>query len=699
MRDFRLKLAILFVFGFVLNVFPQSKVLWMEEGDKMFKLNDYATALMYYQKALDDTIVLQTYVLPYEIQMVNLKLKSKDSTTIKGKDTAKVTLNGLKTISKYDYLLFQLAESYRLSADYNNAVVAYKKCVDRGVFEDARYHYAMSLMQAKRYQEALNEFEKYVSSEPKNDSLMSIAQKKEASCYFAMDSSNVKRQIRVAQLDTNVFNKGTSSFAPMYYLSPTKVIFTSARKGGTIKNPKKEDAEYLCDLYWTEFKDSVWTPAVNFGSMVNSSAHEGAAYYTPDDVMLFTRWMDDKMNEAYIYKAKSSNGGFFLPQKLGPNINVQGYKTMHPCVNFNGTKLYFSSNRPGGRGGFDLWVCDIDESGNFGEAKNVGAPVNTGGDEITPFFHPVSHVLYFSSNGLPGLGGYDIFTSEYNENDGVYAFPKNVNAPINSSKDDAYLIMERTQGRGFFASDRADCPGGNCYKIYEFFNEPVKFDVNGIVFDGETNEPMAGALVTILDPHGNQEPIFVVTDDQGNYFAELKPNMEYFMKGQKNKYLADAASIATKGKTETTHFQQDFVLNKIPAGEIEIEGIEYDFNSAALRPKSMENLDKIVDLLKLNDNLQVEIEANTDSRGNDAYNMKLSQARAQSCVDYIVSKGVPAERLTAKGFGETNPLIKEAEINKLKKKSPEWEAAHQRNRRTALKVVGESQIKIINKGQ
>jgi OmpA-OmpF porin, OOP family len=369
-------------------------------------------------------------------------------------------------------------------------------------------------------------------------------------------------------------------------------------------------------------------------------------------------------------------------------------------VNFDGTKMYFSSNRPGGRGGFDIWVIDLDESGNpTGEAKNIGAPVNTGGDEITPFFHPVSHVLYFSSNGLPGLGGLDVFTSEYNENDGVYGFPKNVNAPINSSKDDAYLIMDRTQGRGFFSSDRAECPGGNCYKIYEFFNEPVKFDVSGIVFDGETNEPMPGALVTIIDPHGNQEPMFVVTDDKGNYFAELRPNMEYFMKGQKTKYLADAASIATKGKTQTEHFQQDFVLNKIPAGEIEIEGIEYDFNSAALRPKSMENLDKIVDLLKLNDNLEVQIEANTDSRGNDAYNMKLSQARAQSCVDYIISKGVPSARLHAKGFGETNPLIKEEEINKLKKKSPEWEAAHQRNRRTALKVVGESEIKIINKGQ
>ena len=210
---------------------------------------------------------------------------------------------------------------------------------------------------------------------------------------------------------------------------------------------------------------------------------------------------------------------------------------------------------------------------------------------------------------------------------------------------------------------------------------------------------MAGALVTIIETHGGSEPIFVMTDDKGGYFAELKANSEYFLKAQKTKYLADKAAAITKEKTVTTHFEQDFFLSIIPKGEIEIEGIEYDFNSAALRPVGMENLDKIVDLLNLNNNLNVEIEANTDSRGNDKYNLKLSQARAQSCVDYLVLKGIAATRLIPKGFGESNPLIKESEINKMKKKSPEWEAAHQRNRRTALKVIGESEIQIINKGK
>lgn len=179
--------------------------------------------------------------------------------------------------------------------------------------------------------------------------------------------------------------------------------------------------------------------------------------------------------------------------------------------------------------------------------------------------------------------------------------------------------------------------------------------------------------------------------------SELKYDREYFMKAQKNKYFADAASVATKGKTETTHFEQDFFLNKIPDSEIEIEGIEYDFDKATLRPKSKENLDKIVDLLNLNDNLSIMINSHTDSRGSDEYNLRLSQSRAQSCVDYLISKGIKKERLIAKGWGETDPLIKQDAIDQMVPKSEEFEAAHQKNRRTAFKVVGETDINIINK--
>lgn len=701
--------------------FSQSKKLWMLTAENAYKAKDWATAAVYYAKVLDDTTVLETFVLPYEAQMVNLKLKSlvnvpelqlrkpkkdstqvgKDSTKIAGADTStrkKKPTPKFNDITSIDYVYFKLGHSYRLNADYKNAAKIYKICVERNSYPDARYYYGLSLMSLKRYNEALLEFDEYITHTPENDSLMHVAEKKESSCYFALDTmTNVKREVTVRMFDTLVFNKGTANFAPQYYLNPNKIIFTSARRNGVVNDPEKQDSKYLCDLYYTECLDSIWQRPVNFGKPVNSALHEGAGYVTPDEVMLFTRWSDVNRDEVFIYMAKMTDGKFFEAFKLGPNVNLPGKKSMHPYVNFSGTRLFFSSNRPGGLGGFDLWVCPIDEEGVIGPPRNLGNQINTAGDEISPFYHAVSNTLYFSSNGLPGMGGLDIFKSSFNVDDSVYSFPKNLGGPFNSSKDDAYFIMERTQQKGFFASDREPCEGGSCYDIYEFQNAPIYFDISGYVFDFNTNDPIPGALVTISDVHGDDEPLYLVTDDKGFYSTPLKADREFFLKAQKTKYLADKGSRVTKGLTETTHLEWDAFLNKIPDGEVEIEGIEYDFDKATLRPKSKENLDKIVDLLNLNDNLSVAINAHTDARGNDAYNERLSQARAQSCVDYLISKGIKKDRLIAKGWGEKQPIILESEINKMVPKSPEFEAAHQKNRRTAFKVVGESALKIINK--
>lgn len=681
--------------------FSQSKRIWIEEADKAYERRDFASAAVYYAKVLDDTSALKTFVLPYETQMVNLKMKSlfkvPELKVSKKADStlAKDDLPG----SKYDYILFRLAHSHLQNFDYLNAERYFKKCVERNVIPESEYYYGVALMSQKKYKEAMIVFDNFSDSKKGNDSLKKVAEKKLVHCYFGRDSLSEKKLIKVKLMDTLVFNRGTSSFAPMYYLGSNKLIFTSARKGGVVNDPEKQDSRYYCDLYYTTLDDTIWQRPVNFGRPVNTSLHEGAGVFTPDEVMLFTRWSDNNRHESFIYMARTANGKFYEAMKLGASINVPGYRAQQPFVSFDGRTLFFSSNRPGGKGGFDIWSAPIDDNGFIGEPKNLGAPVNTPGDEISPFFHTLSSTLFFSSNGLVGLGGYDIFKSSLNVDDSAYQIPRNLNAPINSSKDDAYFIMERLGMKGFFASDRVDCEGGNCYKIFEFTNEPIYFDISGYVFDDETNEPIPDALVTIKDVHDNEEPLFIVTDDKGFYSTPLKPNLEFFMKAQKNKYFGQAASVATKGLTESKHFEQDFFLRKIPAGDIEIEGIEYDFNKSSLRPKSMEILDKIVDLLKLNDNLSIELSSHTDARGNDDYNLKLSQARAQSCVDYITSKGISKARIKAIGYGETKPIISEDAISKMVPKSEEFEAAHQKNRRTAFKVIGESDIKIINKAK
>lgn len=669
-----------------INVFGQSKGLWMKFGDDAFLRKDYTTAIDYYTKVLDDTTVLKELILPYEVQLVNLKTKDFKSDT-----TKKSTANPKKEISKTDYLNHQLASSYRLNYDYQTAVKYYKIVTDNGSYPDDVYYYGLALFQIKNYDKSMAIFEKLLESS-KSDSLKKLIQKSISSCYFAQDTNSNKRLIIVRKMDTTIFNAGTSNFAPMYWNSSTKLLFTSARKGGVILDPEKQDSKFLCDLYYTELKDTGWMKPVNFGRPVNTGLHEGSSVITSDEIMFFTRWSDANRNEAFIYMAKMKDGLFYESYKLSETVNKSGYKSIQPYVSFDGTKLYFSSNKPGGQGGFDLYMCNIDESGLTGEAKNIGPTVNTVKDEVTPFFHSISNTLFFSSNGHTGIGGLDVYKSSLNTDDSVYLAPKNLGTPINSSKDDAYFILDRIQTKGYFASDREDCVGGNCYDIYEFENEPITFDLSGTVYDYVTLEPIPSALITIKDVANDEEPLFLITDDKGFYSTPLKENKQYFLKAQKKSYQASAASATTKGLTETTHIVQDFTLDVIPGEDVVIEGIEYDLNKATLRPKSMEILDKIYDYLVLNDNFSIEINAHTDTRGSDKANQLLSQARAQSCVNYLISKGIAKERLMPTGYGETKPIISDAEIAKMVPKSEEFEAAHQKNRRTAFRVMQESTL-------
>lgn len=683
------RIILLFIVLSNIHVFGQSKKLWLKFGDDAFTKKDYTKAIDYYTKVLDDTTVLADLVLPYEVQLVNLKSKNFKQDTVK-RSTPK------PNVSKADYLNHQLASAYRLNYDYVNASNFYKKVVDNGSYPADLYYYATSLIHLKNYKGAMHNLEVLMATST-NDTVKAAIQKQMSSCYFALDTNSYKKMIIVKKMDTIVFNKGTSSFAPMYYGSSSKLLFTSARKGGVVLDPEKQESKYLCDLYYTELKDTGWMKPVNFGRPVNTGLHEGSSVVTSDDIMFYTRWSDANRNESFIYLAKMKDGLFYESYKLNETVNKQGYKSKQPYVSFDGTKLYFSSNKPGGKGGFDLYMCNIDENGNTGEAQNLGAVINTPGDEETPFYHTISNTLFFSSNGHVGIGGLDIFKSSLNVDDSVYAMPKNLGRPINSSKDDAYFILDRVQTKGYFASDREDCPGGNCYDIYEFENEPITFDISGYVFDSNSNAPIQSALVTIKDVHNDIEPIYLITDEKGFYSTPLLENMEYFLKAQKKGYFADAASAITKGLTETTHLEHDFFLNIIPGEEIVIEGIEYDLNKATLRPKSKEILDKIFEYIQLNNNLIFEINAHTDTRGSVIANQKLSQARAQSCVDYLVSKGVTIDRLKSTGYGETKPLITDDEIAKFVPKSEEFEAAHQKNRRTSFKVIGESALKIIVK--
>jgi outer membrane protein OmpA-like peptidoglycan-associated protein/tetratricopeptide (TPR) repeat protein len=679
-------LIILFLVACSASVFSQSKREWMAYGDASFKIEDYKSAISHYLKVLDlGTSVDLVY--PYTPKpYIKPRKVSKDSLAAIEKDTLRV----ISAVSPMEqYVTHQLADAYRLNHDYKNAEIWFKKSVENKPvdYPYERFWYGDALMKNRKYPAALIEFDKVMTEAEKKDSTyFKLAQVKIAGCYLATDTTNTRKDLYITELDS-AFNSGTSTFAVNYYGDASTVQFTSGRNTNKVLDPKKDaaKAKYTADIYTLKKTNDGWSQLKKVDGPADSEMNDGAGFLTLDKSnYYFTRWSTTNKTECGIYLSKLFNNKWAPAERLNDNVNLQGYKSMQPALSPDGSILYFSSNRPGGFGKMDLWYVNIDEEGRpSGKPINMGKLFNTAEDEVTPFFHYYTSTLYFSSNGLPGFGGLDVFKSSFNS-DSLWSMPKNMGAPVNSSKDDSYFVMERSQRSGYVTSDRSECIDceGACYKVFSLEKEPNVYDLVGTVYNAENNQVISNALLTFKDIRGNKETFYLITDSMGGYSTPVEEGWELYIKAQKNKFFGDAGNISTMGLTESQHFVKDFFLSPIPAGDIVIPGIEYDYDKATLRPASMKILDDLVDFLNLNNNLSVEISSHTDARGSDVYNLKLSQERAKSVVTYLIEKGIKADRLLAQGYGETKLLVPNAET----------EEDHQKNRRTAFRPIKEGAI-------
>jgi OOP family OmpA-OmpF porin len=700
MKKLTLKYLVLALALLPLFVVGQSRKVSLFNADEFYRRADYHNALLNYQSALSDTFGIQSMIIPYEVNYSKQRLKKNQS----------VEVDSTRAVPIEDYIKHQIGMCLIHTYDYKKAEAHFMTQETVESYPEDVYHLAVAQMNMNHHEKAIKTFEKYIASENYSDSLLRSAQLCITGCKYALDKNHTKERVIVEMADTNVFNKGTASFAPMFFGSEDKLMFTSARDGGVLFDPEKQESAFLCDLYWTEkASNGSWKEARNFGRPLNSGQHDASGVVSNHNVIYYTRWNDEDRSEQFIYLARMVDMKFYDAFKLPESVNVPGYRSINPFVSADGQTLFFSSDRPGGEGGMDLWQIGLDETGNVqGEAVNLGRPVNSELDEVSPFFHEIDAVLFFSSNGHNSTGGLDIYQSRFDKVYETYSTPENLGYPINSSRDDAYMIWDEMMHTGYFSSDREDCENGHCYDIYVVTNEPIEIFIEGYAYDDDTGDPLPNTTITFKDVEFVFEPYSLTTDENGFYRQELGKNQEIFMKATKQSYFADAATVNTKPITSSTTLTQDFYLRPIPKDEIEIDGIEYDFNSAKLRPSSKEVLDELVQFLELNNNLEIEINSHTDARGTDAYNLKLSQRRAQSCVDYLIENGIDKGRLKPNGFGETQPnflkddnkkpvldengdriILTEAYIN-AQEDEETFEEYHQRNRRTSFKVVGES---------
>lgn len=689
------KCAFLLIFGASFSGISQSKDVAIHFADQFYEKQDYHNALINYLFAANDSVIKSIDVVPYEVsttsQKVNPKSKKKEA----------------YPSSREEYLNHKIAQCYRYTQDYKRAEIYYEKTQNSEHYPEDLFQYGASLMNNKKYEEAMEVFNRYKASENINDSLMRATQLAITGCFYAIEANKSPSQAVLELADTAIFNKGTADFGVRYFGNKDRLTFTSAREGGVILKPEQE-SEYLCDVYWVEREGGNWKEATNFGRPMNSAQHDAAAAWNNGNTIFYSRWSDDERPDVKIHLSRMKDFMFYEAFVLSEPVNVDGYKSKHPFVTKDGRTMYFSSDKPGGKGGFDIWMIQLDKLGNpLGEAVNLDYPINSELDEVTPFFHEPSSTLFFSSNGYNSIGGFDVYSSFFNLDDSTYQKPKNLGVPINSSKDDTYLIWDDELRTGFISSDRAPCEFGHCYDIYEVKNEPIIISLSGNTYVKYDEDPLDEVNLTFKDVDGNFQPFEMLTNQTGYYDTILAQGIELFIKATKEGYFADAAILNTKNITTSTDLKQDFYLDKIPEKEIEIEGIEYDFNSDKLRPISMEILDKLYDFLVLNNNLVVEINSHTDFRGTDSYNLDLSQRRAKSCVDYLIEKGIDPSRLIAKGYGESQPNILKndkkpvLDINgeevyltekfiKAEKDKELVNQYHQKNRRTSFIVVGEN---------
>lgn len=695
----KLRVSFIILFVFLANIlFAQSKGEIIELGDKAYKNENYASAAYFYQKVIDKKGLSSGLVHPYEarswLSPVKKNKSNQDSTTQEKIDTNKYTEDAV--------VLHKLSNSYRKNQDYLNAEKWYAIAINYPIDEvdedlqSSRLWFGESLMKNEKYPEAIKQLEQFKLETPNMD-LAKRADKDIVGCLSAEDPNAINNDVSVNACDSNI-NIGTSSFGANYFGDETAIVFSAAGPNGVITDAKNQNSNYLSDLYTTQkIMEEGFGSSINMGMPINSENHEGSAVLSIDRTTLyFTKKSAINNKEVSIYVSKYFNNRWLEPLKLDDKVNAEGFKSMHPSLSLDGDVLYFSSNRPGTVGGMDIWFCNIDEYGGLSDPINMGNNINTVGDEVTPFFNYFTKTLYFSSDALGGVGGLDIYKTTYNEDDDAWSSPKNIGLPFNSSKDDAYFIIGKDQKEGYLSSDRVACNCGEeyegsvfCYKIYEFGQPEMVYTLSGTVFNAETDEVIPNALISFKDIRGKMDPVFITTDEQGNYKRDLKVGWELFMKAQKAKFFGDAANLTTAGLTESKHFTQDFFLTPISLGEIEIPGIEYDFDAATLRPKSKEILDKLVEFLVLNDNISIEIRSHTDARGNDDYNLKLSEKRAGSVVTYLVQHGINKDRLESKGMGETEPLDDCSKYPECGDTKNEECDCHQKNRRTAFKTTSE----------
>ena len=600
-----------------------------------------------------------------------------------------------KEKEKRGQLSAKMAECYRRINNTNKAITAYKNVI-RYKQADSLTHLrlAQQLMKTGNYKEAGKQFQTAIDSLP-NEEILWLAKNGLEAAKMAPEWKKEGSKYTVKRMD--LFNSRRDDFSPALTGEESdQLFFTSTRNQAQGDEYSGITGSKPSDIFWAQ-KDEKgkWGKPQSIDSELNSAFDEGACCFSPDGkTMYLTQCKTDPQYPRYATIAVSnrSDAAWSKPKEL--NISKDTLSSFaHPAVSPDGEWLYFVSDMPGGLGGMDIWRCQLLSGSETGGVENLGALINTAGDEMFPTFRPNGD-LYFSSDGHPGLGGLDIFIAKPKTVGWTVEHP---GFPLNSQGDDFGMTFEGLLNQGYFSSSRGDNRGLD--HIYSFFNPEIVQTVKGWVYEQDGYE-LTDAQVYMVGNDGTNLKLSVRGD--GSFTQEIKPGVDYVLLGTCKGFLNHQEQLRVEPVTESEEYVLQFPLANI-AAPVLIENIFYDFDKATLRPESATALDELVKLLNENPNVTIELSAHTDYKGSDQYNERLSQRRAESVVGYLIDHGIAADRLTPKGYGEGKPktikrkvaerytflkggdVLTEDFIAKLPEE--QQEQCNQLNRRTEFKVL------------
>jgi len=609
-----------------------------------------------------------------------------------------------KNRAEKERISFQMGECYRLMNQTKKAEANYRRII-KGDYVRRNpivyLHYANMLKANEKYDIAKEYYALYSENAPDDPQGPNGVKSCElAAEWIANPTKYTVTNLKKANSKSDDF---AATYADKFF---NALIFTSTREGSTGKGLDDWTGQNFSDLFLTrQDRKGEWSEPTlaDTEGKLNTAANEGTpAFNDKFTSMYYTRCgsaEDERTNCRILVIKRSGRGwGEAKPLDLGKDSTVTDG---HPTISTDELTLIFSSDRKGGQGSKDLWIATRKSSGDeFSKPMNLGALVNTPGDEVFPFLKNDT-TLYFASNGHPGLGGLDIFKTVLRGN--AWSVPVNLEVPVNSSGDDFAMIFQPGEDQGFYSSNRKGGKGGD--DIYSFINPPLVFTLQGNVKDDRTLQFIPMATVKLVGSDGSS--VEAKTDPKGFYSfskSQIRPNTTYDLTVLKENYFNKKARETTVGVEKNKDFVIDFILEPIPEKPVVLPDILYDLAKWDLKPQYQDSLQGLIKTLLENETIVVELAAHTDARDTEERNDILSQRRAESVVNYLIERGIDPARLVAKGYGErvprtlakdvrkegflfkTGTVLTEAFIDSLKT-VPEKEAAHALNRRTEFRVL------------